>query len=66
MRRKKSRRAFHLERTRCVRFNQANPTHRQTTLDEHGFRPHVARLRDDLKIPFPRFTVLSHRQKKNQ
>lgn len=65
MRRKKSRRAFHLERTRYIRFDQTYRVRRHST-NKHAFRPHAAGRRDERKIPFPRFTLLSYRREKIQ
>ena len=64
--RKKSRRAFHLERTRCVRFNQTNPTRRQPVPDEPGFRPQAIIPRDELETPLPLGAFIPDRRKKIQ
>jgi hypothetical protein len=64
LRREKTRRAFHLERTQCVRFNQAKPTRRQPVPDEPGFRPQAIIPRDEHETPLPLGAFIPDRRKK--
>src|ERR1019366_1087813 len=66
LRREKTRRAFHLERTQCVRFNQAKPTRRQPVPDEPGFRPQAIIPRDEHETPLPLGAFIPDRRKKIQ
>jgi hypothetical protein len=66
MRREKSGRAFHLELSRCVRFNLANPTCRHSALNKHAFCPDAIILHIEAESPIHRLTLLSYRRKKIQ